>query len=76
MSFARHDSAKTGRLSRPALEALCRSGKVAGRVRCHEEATRITPDRPNPTDSGDAADLSIPQGYLEEAPHFELLKST
>ena len=34
--------------------------EVAGRERCHEEATRIAPDRPNPTDSGDAADLSIP----------------
>jgi hypothetical protein len=45
---------------------------VAGRDRCHEEATRIVPDRPNPTDSGDAADLSIPQGYLgEKAPHLE-----
>jgi len=37
--------------------------KVAGRERCHEEATRTAPCRPNPTDPGDAADLSIPQGY-------------
>jgi hypothetical protein len=36
---------------------------VAGRERCHEEATRTAPCRPNPTDPGDAADLSIPQGY-------------
>jgi len=36
---------------------------VAGRERCHEEATRTAPRRPNPTDPGDAADLSIPQGY-------------
>jgi hypothetical protein len=36
---------------------------VAGRDRCHEEATRTAPCRPNPTDPGDAADLSIPQGY-------------
>ena len=31
--------------------------------RCYEEATRTAPCRPNPTDPGDAADLSIPQGY-------------
>jgi hypothetical protein len=36
---------------------------VADRERCHEEATRTAPCRPNPTDPGDAADLSIPQGY-------------
>jgi hypothetical protein len=29
----------------------------------YEEATRTTPCRPNPTDPGDAADLSTPQGY-------------
>src|SRR5215472_488306 len=28
-----------------------------------EEATPTAPDRPNPTDSGDAADLSNPQGF-------------
>ncbi len=29
-----------------------------------EEATRTAPCRPNPTDPGDAADLSTPQGYF------------
>jgi len=30
----------------------------------NEEATQPRSGRPNPTDPGDAADLSIPQGYL------------
>jgi len=37
--------------------------KVAGRKRWYEEATHTAPDRPHPTDPGDAADLSIPQGF-------------
>src|SRR5712692_9953837 len=40
--------------------------KVAGQERCHEEATHTAPDRPNPTDPGDAADLSIPEGYQRD----------
>ncbi len=30
----------------------------------NEEATQPRSGQPNPTDPGDAADLSIPQGYL------------
>jgi len=47
---------------------------VAGRARCVEEATPIVPGRPNPADSGDAADLSIPQGNFkaEASLRFEI----
>jgi len=38
---------------------------VAGRnAAANEEATQPRSGQPNPTDPGDAADLSIPQGYL------------
>jgi hypothetical protein len=47
----------------PVIRLVADCKKVAGRERCHEEATRTAPYRPNPTDPGDAADLSIPQGY-------------
>jgi hypothetical protein len=30
------------------------------------------PNRPNPTDPGDAADLSIPQGYQRDRRHQEI----
>ena len=30
----------------------------------NEEATQLRSGQPNPTDPGDAADLSFPQGYL------------
>jgi len=41
-------------------------GRIGGRPKrgANEEATQPRSDRPNPTDPGDAADLSIPQGYL------------
>jgi len=40
--------------------------KLGGRPKrgANEEATQPRSGRPNPTDPGDAADLSIPQGYL------------
>lgn len=44
-----------------------RLAKKGGRPRTglYEEATQSVPDRTNPTDSGDAADLSAPQGIGE-----------
>jgi len=48
------------RSERPAEARYFNQNYVAGQERCHEEATHTAPDRPNPTDPGDAADLSIP----------------
>src|SRR4029078_960314 len=41
-------------------------GRIGGRPKrgANEEATQPRSGRPNPTDPGGAADLSIPEGYL------------
>src|SRR5262245_38674376 len=66
---ARSDRARST-LGKAAIRPGTRNGlfrelrMVGGRKRCLGGGHAHRPDRPNPTDSGDAADLSKPQGLV------------